>query len=95
MEKIYKCFKNEKKVKFVLQYETTKSSFANTKDKYPLLSQSVSYCIDIGKTERTLWEMVEENVYKSNKKKEQGTIFEHLFTWEHFKHIFDLFNVDD
>ena len=33
MEKIYKCFKNEKKVKFVLQYETTKSYFVYTKDK--------------------------------------------------------------
>ena len=33
MEKICKCFKNEKKVKFVLQYETTKFYFAYTKDK--------------------------------------------------------------
>ena len=33
MEKIYKCFKNEKKVKLVLQYETTKSYFVYTKDK--------------------------------------------------------------
>ena len=40
-EKVYKCFKKEKRVKFVLQYETTKLSyFTNTKDKISLLSQS-------------------------------------------------------
>ena len=34
MKMLYKCFKKEKKVKFVLQYETTKLSyFTNTKDK--------------------------------------------------------------
>ena len=42
------------------------------------ISQSLSYCADIGKTERILWEGAEENVCKSNKKKEQGTIFENL-----------------
>ena len=42
------------------------------------ISQSLSYCADIGKTERILWERAEENVCKSNKKKEQGTIFENL-----------------
>ena len=41
MKKFYKCFKNEKRVKFVLQYETTKSLyFTNTKDKISLLSES-------------------------------------------------------
>ena len=42
------------------------------------INQSISYYADIGKTERILWERAEENVCKSNKKKEQGTIFEHL-----------------
>ena len=42
------------------------------------INQSLSYCTDIGKTERILWERAEENVYNSNKKKEEGTIFEHL-----------------
>ena len=61
----YNCFKKDKRVKFVLQYETTKLSyFTNTKDKISLLSQSsVVYkfvcpgCSSsyIGKTERTLW----------------------------------------
>ena len=41
MKKLYKCFKNEKRVKFVLQYETTKLSyFTNTKDKILFLTQS-------------------------------------------------------
>ena len=41
MKKFYKFFKKEKRVEFVLQYETTKLSyFANTKDKISLLSQS-------------------------------------------------------
>ena len=40
MKKLYKCFKKEKRVKFVLQYETTKLSyFTNTKDKISFLSQ--------------------------------------------------------
>ena len=41
IKKLYKCFKSEKRVKFALQYETTKLSyFTNTKDKISLLSQS-------------------------------------------------------
>ena len=105
MKKLYKCFKKEKRVKFVLQYETTKLSyFTNTKDKISLLSQSSvvykfvcpgcsSSCI--GKTERTLWERTEEHAYKSNIQEEQSTIYEHLLTCEHYNHIVDLFNVDN
>ena len=45
MKKLYKCFKKEKRVKHVLQYETTKLSyFTNTKDKLSLLSQSSVVC---------------------------------------------------
>ena len=45
MKKLYKCFKKEKRVKHVLQYETTKLSyFTNTKDKISLLSQSSVVC---------------------------------------------------
>ena len=41
MKKLYKCFKNEKRVKFALQYETTELFyFTNTKDKILLLSES-------------------------------------------------------
>ena len=41
MKKLYKCFKKEATVKFVLHYQTTKLSyFTNTNDKTPLLSQS-------------------------------------------------------
>ena len=64
MENLYKCFRKEKRVKCVLQYETTKLSyFTNTKDKISLLSQSsVVYKFNypgcsssyIGKTERPL-----------------------------------------
>ena len=99
MKKLYKCFKNEKRVKFVIQYETTKLSyFTNTKDKILLLSQSSvvykfvcpghssSY---IGKTERTLWERIEEYAYKNTNQKEQSAIY------EHYNHIVDLFNADN
>ena len=65
MKKLYKCFKNEERVKFVSQYETTKLSyFTNTNDKILLLSQlSVVYkfvcpgcgSFYIGKAEHTLW----------------------------------------
>ena len=104
MKKLYKCLKKDKRVKFVLQYETIKLSyFTNTKDKISLLSQSsVVYkfvCPDcsssyIGKTECTLWERTEEHAYKNNNQKEQSTIYEHLLTREHYNHIVDLFNVD-
>ena len=105
IKKLYKCLKTEKRVKFVLQYETTKLSyFTNTKDKIPLLSQSsVVYkfvcpgCSSsyIGKTEHTLWERTEEHAYKNNNQKEQRAIYEHLPTCEHDNHIVDLFNADN
>ena len=72
---------NEKRVKFVLQHETTNLSyFTNTKYKLSLLSQSsVDYkfvcpsCTSsyIRKIERTLWEMTEEHAYKNNNQKQQ------------------------
>ena len=90
MKKLYKCFKKEKRVKFVLQYETTKLSyFTNTKDKISLLSQSsVVYkfvcpgCSSsyIGKRGCTLWERTEEHAYKNKNQKEQSAIYEHLLT---------------
>ena len=99
----YNCFKKDKRVKFVLQYETTKLSyFTNTKDKISLLSQlSVVYkfvcpgCSSsyIGKTERNLWERTEEHAYKNNNLKEQSAIYEQLLTCEHYNHVVDLFNV--
>ena len=105
MKKLYKCCKKEKRVKFVLQYETTKSSyFTNTKDKISLLRQSsVVYkfvcpgCSSsyIGKTEGSLWERAEKYAYKNNNQKEQIAIYEHLWTCEHCDHIVDLFNVDN
>ena len=80
MENLYKCFKKEKRVKCVLQYETTKLSyFTNTKDKISLLSQSsVVYkfvcpgCSSsyIGKRESTLWGRTEEHAFKNNNQKE-------------------------
>ena len=94
MKKLYKYFKNKKRVEFVLQYEKTKLSyFINTKDKILLLSQSSAaykfVCPDrissyIGKTECTLWEKTKGHTYKNKKKKEQSTIYEHLLTYEHY-----------
>ena len=105
MKKLYKCFKKDKWVKLVWQYETTKlSHFTNTKGKISLLSpSSVVYkfvgpgCSSsyIGKAECTLWERTEEHAYKNNNQKEQNTIYEHLLTCEHCNHIVDLFNVDN
>ena len=74
-KKLQKCFKKDKRVKFVLQYGTTKLSyFTNTKDEISLLSQSSvvykfvfpgcsSSCI--GKTECMLWG-TEEHAHKNN-----------------------------
>ena len=103
MKKLHKCFKKEKRIKFLLQYETTKLSyFTNTKDKISLLSQlSVVYkfvcpgCSSsyIGKTERNLWERTEQHAYKNNNLKEQSAIYEQLLTCEHYNHVVDLFNV--
>ena len=105
MKKSYNCFKNETRVKFVLRYETTKlSCFTNTKDKISFLSQlAIVYkfiCLGcsssyIGKTERTLWERVEEHAYKNNNQKEQTSIYEHLLTCEYYNHIVYLFYVDN
>ena len=40
IKKLYKCFKKEVPVKFVIHYQTTKLCyFTNTKDKTPFLSQ--------------------------------------------------------
>ena len=105
MKKVYKCLKNEKRVKFVLQYETTKLSyFTNTKDKLPILSQSsVVYkfvcpgCSSsyIRKTERNLWERTKERAYKNTNQKEQSAIYEHLLICGHYNHIVGLFNADN
>ena len=102
-EKCYKCFKKEKRIKFVLKYETTKSScFTITKDKMSLLSQlSVVYksacpgCSSsyIGKSEWDLWERAEEHAYTNNNLKQQSAIYEQLLTCEHYNHVVDLFNV--
>ena len=45
--------------------------------------------------QRTWWERAEEHAYKSNNQKEQSAIYEHLLACEHYKHIVDLFNVDN
>ena len=73
MKKLYKCFKKEVTVKFVLHYQTTKLSyFTNTKDKTPFLTQSsVVYkfvcpgcksCY-VGKADRTLHDRTKEHAY--------------------------------
>ena len=73
IKKLYKCFKKEITVKFVLHYQTTKLSyFTNTKDKTPFLSQSSviykfvcpgckSCCVS--KTDRPLHERTNEYAY--------------------------------
>ena len=103
IKKLYRSFKRESNVKFLTQYKTTKMSFfTNTKDKTPTLGQSsVAYkftfpscsCNYICKTERTLHEGTEENVYSNKKSNEKSAIYEHLSTCPYYSHIVDLFNV--
>ena len=101
IKKLYRSFKRENNVKFVTHYKTTKISFfTNTKDKTP---SSVVYqftrpgcsCNYIGKTERTLLEKTEEHAYSNKNSNEQSAIYEHLSTCHHYRHIVDLFNVNN
>ena len=104
MKKLYKCFKKEVTVKFVLHYQTTKLSyFTNTKDKTPFFSQSSIICKFVcpgckscyaGKTDRTLHERTKEHAYAKGNKNEQSAIYEHLSLCTHYSHIADLFKID-
>ena len=105
IKKLPKCLKKDTNIKFIVCYKTTKMSFyTNTKDKTPLLSQSSlvykftcpgcssSY---VGKTQRTLFERIEEHAYPSKKKNDPSAIFEHLSTCTHYDdNIWDLFNLN-
>ena len=104
VKKLYKCFKKEVTVKFVLHYQTTKLSyFTNTKDKTPFLSQSpVIYkfvcpgcesCY-VGKTDCNLHERTKEHAYVKGNKNEQSAIYEHFSLCTHYSHIADLFKID-
>ena len=104
IKKLYKSFKKEVTVKFVLHYQTTKLSyFTNTKDKAPFLSQlSVIYkfvcpgcksCF-VGKTDRTLHERAKEHAYAKGNKNEQSANYEHLSVFTHYSHTADLFKID-
>ena len=103
IKKLYKCFKKEVTVKFVLYYQTTKLCyFTNTKDKTPFLSQSsviynfvcpVCKSCYVGKTDRTLHESTKENAYAKGNKNEQSEIYEHLPSCTHYTHIAILFKI--
>ena len=80
IKKLYKCFKKEVTVKFVLHYQNTNfSHFTNTKDKTTFWSQSsVIYkfvcpgcksCY-VGKTDCTLHERTKEHAYAKGNKNE-------------------------
>ena len=101
-KKLYKCFKKDIKVKFILQYTTTKMSFfTNTKDKTPFLSQSTlvykfscpgcneSY---IEKTDRTILDRVKE--HGSCSKADKSAIFDHITNCSNYQHILGIFNID-
>ena len=105
IKKLYRSFKREINVKFATHYKTTKMLFfTNTKDKTLSLSQSsIVYrftcpgcsCNYIGKTERTLPERTEEHAYHKKKSNKQSAIDEHLSTCPQYRHIVDLFNVNN
>ena len=102
MVKLYKCFKNGRRVKF---NETTElSCFTKTKDKISLLSQSsIVYKIVCtgsssscnGKAKCTFWDRAGRHSHNVNKRKKQSAIYGHLLTCEHCNHIVDLFNADN
>ena len=52
-------------------------------------------CNYTGKTERTLHERTVEHAYPNKKSNEQNAIYEHLSTYPHYRHIVDLFNVNN
>ena len=105
IKKLYKCFKNEVTVKFVLHYQTTKLCyFTNTKDKTPFLSQSlVPYkfvwpgwkSCHAGKTDRNFTCYMRENTYAKGNKNVQSIIYQHLSSCIHWSHIADLFRIDN
>ena len=79
-------------------------SFANIKEKTPSLSQSsVVYKFSypfcsynyIGKTERTLYERIEDFAYSNKKSNKQNAIYEHLSACPQYSHILNLFNVNN
>ena len=105
INELHRSFKREINVKFVTHYKTTKMLFfTNTKDKTPSLSQSsIVYkftcpgcsCNYIGKTERTLHERMEKHTYHKKKSNKQSAIDKHLSTCPQYRHIVDLFYVNN
>ena len=105
IKKLYKCFKNEVTIKFVLHYQTTKLCyFTNTKDKKTFLSQSlVSYkfvwpgwnSCHAGKTDCTFTCYMREHAYAKVNKNVQSIIYQNLSSCIHCSHIADLFRIDN
>ena len=105
MKKLYKCFKNNVKVKFILHCQSAKLLYLrNTKDKTPLLSQSsVFYKFNfpfcnasyIGKAEHSLWEKAKEHAYSNGTKTDQNAVYQYLSSYEHYNHLVDLFRLQN
>ena len=102
IKKLYKCFKEEVTVNFVLRYEATKLSyFTNTTEKTPVLSQSLVIYIFVcpkscyvGKIDRTSHGGTKEHAYAKSGKNEQSRVYEYFSLSTHGRHIADLFKID-
>ena len=98
--KLFRCFKNDKHIKLIVKYKTTKVCFFTpTKDRTPLLSNSfVVYKINcpgcaesyIGKTECTLYKRTSEHAWKSK----DSAVNSHLNSCHNYDHIKDLFAIE-
>ena len=97
IKKLYKCFKKEATVKFVLHYHTTKLSyftfFSQPLVIYTFVCPGCKSCY-VGKTGRTLHERTKEHAYAKGNDNEQSAIYEHLSLCTHYSYIADLLKID-
>ena len=100
-KRLYKIFKKEKKIRFIISFQSFKLSFfTSNKDKIPSLSNSCivyhyvcpgcksSY---VGKTENTLFNRTKEHGWCQK----DSAIFKHFDTCEPWNDIINLFKIDD
>ena len=99
--KLFRCFPEDKNIKLVVQYQTTKICFfTSTKDRTPLLSNScVVYkmtcpgCAEtyVGKTECTLHKRTAEHAWESK----DSAINQHLNNCADYHHIRGLHAINE
>ena len=102
IKKLYKYFKKEVNIKFMLHYQTTKlSHFTSTKDKTPFLNQSsvclfaedVNHVMLVKQIARYMRGQRNTPASKGNKN-EQSAVCEHLSLCTHYSYIAVLSKID-